>query len=701
MSSEIVIKIGGDSKDLQEEVKKVKNALNELGDAGAKAPTTANIAFGSFIGNLASQATTAALQGLANLFGSITNAAIGFAKSAEEDEKALQLLNLSLAQTGEYTTDAAKGMADYVDQLEKTSNFTGPAIAKTAAMVQQLSKLSGEELPRATQATADFAAAMQIDIESAGKIVGKALGGNIEALGKFGIELKSTGDKVADQAQVFQALEQFAGSAAAQINNLSGAQNQLENQVDDAGKALFGQITTNAALIGSIQGVGAVFGELKKIIEENKDEISSFVTDGVLFFIDGISAAGEAIAFFVGLAGDFSAFMNFLDEMILATIQTFFEMQSAVGQVAINIKEFFGANTDSLKAFVNQANTAVQGFQAARDKNDEETAALIANTQSKVDAITNFADNAEKIVREKVAAAQLAEQEETDNFLLQLNARAEARGTASAVELEEAAAKKEFALLNSEENLAFLADSLGKEAALREQARAQEITKTGTYVAAVKQMRAALTKAEQEQIFVVQKYEEISQKQRLANMQSTLGQIATLQSSGSKELFLIGKAAAAGQATIDGIAAVQKALASAPPPYNFALAALVGVATAANVAKIVSQKAPTGAFDGAYVSAGSGYKDDQPFMLSKGEIVAPAKNFDQVVEGAAREKGFVKGDENIDVVTELRAIREELSNSRSITINGDVLADEVYINRLADALADNTRFRNGPLAIRT
>ncbi len=701
MSSEIVIKIGGDSKDLQEEVKKVKNALNELGDAGAKAPTTANIAFGSFIGNLASQATTAALQGLANLFGSITNAAVGFAKSAEEDEKALQLLNLSLAQTGEYTKEASEGMSDYVDQLEKTSNFSGPAIAKTAAMVQQLAQLSSDALPKATQATVDFAAAMQLDIESAGKIVGKALDGNVESLGKFGIELKSTGDKVKDQAAVFAALEQFAGSAASQINNLSGAQNQLENQVDDAGKALFGQITANSVLIGSIQGVGAVFGELKKIIEENKEEISQFVTDGVLFFIDGISAAGEAIAFFVGLAGDISAFMNFIDEAILATIQTFFELQAGVGEVAINIKEFFGANTDSLKAFVNQANTSVQAFQEVRDKNDEETAALIANTEAKVEAITNFATNAEKIVRDKVTAAQLAEQEETDNYLVQLNARAEARGTASAIENEEELAKKELAMLQSEENLAFIQESLGKEAALREQARIQEIQNTGKFVAAVKQQRAVLVKAEQEQIFVVQKYEELSQKQRLANMQSTLGQIATLQNSGSKELFLIGKAAAIGMATIDGITAVQKALASAPPPYNFALAALVGVATAANVAKIASQKAPTGAFDGAMVTGGSGYKDDQPFMLSKGELVAPAKNFDQVVEGAAREKGFVKGDENDAVVNELRLLREELAGAKSITINGDILADDVYINRLADALADNSRFRNGPLAIRT
>ena len=38
--------------------------------------------------------------------------------------------------------------------------------------------------------------------------------------------------------------------------------------------------------------------------------------------------------------------------------------------------------------------------------------------------------------------------------------------------------------------------------------------------------------------------------------------------------------------TIDGVVAVQKALASAPPPFNFILAGIVGAAAAVNVAKI-------------------------------------------------------------------------------------------------------------------
>lgn len=73
---------------------------------------------------------------------------------------------------------------------------------------------------------------------------------------------------------------------------------------------------------------------------------------------------------------------------------------------------------------------------------------------------------------------------------------------------------------------------------------------------------------------------------RVQRQASIFGTLAQLQDSGNRKLAALGKAAAMTQATIDGVLAVQKALASYPPPLNFAMAAAVGVVTAANVAKI-------------------------------------------------------------------------------------------------------------------
>lgn len=78
----------------------------------------------------------------------------------------------------------------------------------------------------------------------------------------------------------------------------------------------------------------------------------------------------------------------------------------------------------------------------------------------------------------------------------------------------------------------------------------------------------------------------IESEQRVANQRTLFSTLAGLANSENKKIAAIGKAAAITTATIDGVLAVQKALASAPPPYNYALAAAVGAVAAANVAQL-------------------------------------------------------------------------------------------------------------------
>jgi hypothetical protein len=77
---------------------------------------------------------------------------------------------------------------------------------------------------------------------------------------------------------------------------------------------------------------------------------------------------------------------------------------------------------------------------------------------------------------------------------------------------------------------------------------------------------------------------------QLQGASDMFGALATLANSSNKKLSAIGKAAAMADATIQGILAVQKALASGPPPWNYITAAAVGIAAAANVAKIAGVK---------------------------------------------------------------------------------------------------------------
>lgn len=102
---------------------------------------------------------------------------------------------------------------------------------------------------------------------------------------------------------------------------------------------------------------------------------------------------------------------------------------------------------------------------------------------------------------------------------------------------------------------------------------------------------------------------------RMQNYMSFFGNLASLSKSGNRKIAAIGQAAAVTQATIDGVLAVQKALASAPPPMNYALAAAVGVSAAANVAQIAGLKfAKGGAFTNSVVNTPT------PFSFGGGQL---------------------------------------------------------------------------------
>ncbi len=160
---------------------------------------------------------------------------------------------------------------------------------------------------------------------------------------------------------------------------------------------------------------------------------------------------------------------------------------------------------------------------------------------------------------------------------------------------------------------------------------------------------------------------------RLQNYSTYFGDLASLSLSGNKRIAAIGKAAAVAQATIDGVAAVQKALASAPPPFNYALAAAVGIQAASNVSRIMST-APGFMTGGSFMVGGSGGADSQmvAFRASPGERVS-INTPTQVRKGTNGADGG--GDVNITIDARgatdpqgvARAVLTSLQSSRNYT----------------------------------
>lgn len=112
-------------------------------------------------------------------------------------------------------------------------------------------------------------------------------------------------------------------------------------------------------------------------------------------------------------------------------------------------------------------------------------------------------------------------------------------------------------------------------------------------------------------------------EQRIAGQRAFFGALAGLSSSSNRKLAAIGKAAAVTQATIDGIAAVQKAYTSVPYPWNIPAAVAQGALAAANVAQIMSTPLPGYRTGGEFMVGGGGVSDSQvvAFRATPGERV--------------------------------------------------------------------------------
>tara|TARA_R100000353_G_scaffold136868_1_gene97195 strand:+ start:889 stop:3072 length:2184 start_codon:yes stop_codon:yes gene_type:complete len=129
----------------------------------------------------------------------------------------------------------------------------------------------------------------------------------------------------------------------------------------------------------------------------------------------------------------------------------------------------------------------------------------------------------------------------------------------------------------------------------------------------------------------------------------------------SKGSALVSKRLAQVQAVIDTFAGANKALASAPPPFNFALAAAVTATGLANVMKIESQSFAGG---GIVQGINSGQGDTVPAMLTPGEVIL----------NQAQQENLAGGMGGV-----------------TVNIQGDFLGGEEQADKLANIIEDRAR----------
>ena len=657
------IKYGSDNKDFVKGSKQVQKEFQKSAKSAKKFGSIASGAVSSFVGNLAAAGVSAGFGAISRGFGSIISLAKDFTQAASVQEDSIKSLNNSLVRAGTFSEEMSASYQKLASSIQENSKFGDELILSQAALARNFTK-TDEQAKKLIKSAVELAAATGMSLDAAVEQLGKTMSGTTGRLAQMIPELKGLTQEALKSGAAFDIImDKFGGAAAAQIETFSGAMTQSQNIIGDFQEELGFVITQSPEVIAVIKGIGDIFLLFGEQVKENKSGLQSFVSEGVSLFIDGIGQAGEAIEFFLDLSTGFDTFTNFITDFTLGATEQLLGFAKGTAEIAAEVGEFLGISTSGIDSFNKSIDRMTTNIENAREVGRQNTAEAIASNELQKQSLRDFTNQAQELLRKRIA-----DQKEAGAAELETMASINEEKTAMHdTEKEEDLIRREdeltFMQLSADENLEFLRGSLGAEEAERSIARAKELANQGKHKKANDVLRKAKTKAEKNDIFAITKFRDLSDKQRLASLQGTLGTISSLTSSSNRKEFEVGKAAAVVNATIQGFLGAQRALGSAPPPVNFILAAAVGAVALRNVMSIKNQKM-TGAFKGALVGEGSSTRDSVPMLLSRGEIIAPKRSFDEVVEGTARQRGFVKGKEQ-DVMSQMLMVLMEIKEALS------------------------------------
>jgi hypothetical protein len=297
MAEQIEVQIVLDDGSVQRGFASIKkgaeSAAKDVGDAFQKETTSlGKLVAGSAIGNIIAQSI---IGGFTSAFRGISNLISASISEAAQSESNINRLNNALATTGQFSQVASQSLIDYASALQSTTTFSDDAILSTQSLLIQIGRLGVEEVPRATQATLDLAAALRIDLDSAARLVGKAAEGNVDAFKRYGVEIQKGATDAQTFANVLTALEQrFGGSAQREVNTFAGANAQLSNTFSDLLEELGKLITQSPTVIAFIKTISTGIASLAQTIQASLGGRDLFGS-----LLDGFFAVGNAILQFV------------------------------------------------------------------------------------------------------------------------------------------------------------------------------------------------------------------------------------------------------------------------------------------------------------------------------------------------------------------------------------------------------------------
>lgn len=190
--------------------------------------------------------------------------------AADEEETMNRLKNAVEISGGSWETAKGK-VGDFLTEMQNTTRFGDSEMAEVLQKITTLTGDFGDATFDAAKIVADMASSGMFDLESAGRLVAQAMAGNVEVLGRYIPQLKtsagliddnmSASEKWATASEILRG--KFAGMATGEMNTFNGQIDRMNNLIEDIGEnvgAIFLPILTDAVgVLADLSGEVADF----------------------------------------------------------------------------------------------------------------------------------------------------------------------------------------------------------------------------------------------------------------------------------------------------------------------------------------------------------------------------------------------------------------------------------------------------------
>lgn len=308
--------------------------------------------------------------------------------AAQAQDEAVQKLNASLRNTGNFSEQTSKSLQDFASGLQAVTTFGDEVILDQLAFAQAMGASVGQSKEILAAAT-DMSAALGIDLNSAVRNITKTLGGYAGELGEVIPELK---DLTKEQLQNGEGIDLLAGKyqgfAQAQAKTFSGALEQLNNVFGDLSEKVGESVVGSDAFIQLINTATLAVNNFIK----NAD--FSFVADGLMLVtqlglkvVEVLAGAGSMLGMLTG--NEALKKFSFDTKMLISEINTAMELQRlAAENTALMTTEAVVTNVDFQKK-------SMEDFKMSVQQNTEEASKAVESfnasfTASSVDVSNNI-----------------------------------------------------------------------------------------------------------------------------------------------------------------------------------------------------------------------------------------------------------------------------------------------------------------------